>query len=71
MADERGAFRHHGFEQGEPFTVVHDVAQAFVISAVVVARFGGGGKPAFIDAAAMRTERVIIIRMKLETLPGK
>ena len=45
-----------------------DVAQAFVRHAAFVGGFGRAGKPALVDAAAIRTVGVPIVRMQLDAL---
>ena len=48
-----------------------DVAQALIRRGErAVGGFGGGGKPAFVDAAAVRAQSVEIARVELETSAG-
>src|SRR5207237_8993263 len=47
-----------------------EVAEALVGERLrLVVRLGGGAEPALVDAAAMSTERIVVVRVQLEPLP--
>src|SRR2546422_10637506 len=47
-----------------------DVAEPLVRERLrSVVRLGGGSEPALVDAAAMSTERIVVVRVQLEPLP--
>ena len=52
--------------QQELLAASDDVGQTFIPVAIVVRRFGRRAEPAFIDAAPMHAEGVVVIRMQLE-----
>ena len=66
VADDLAAENVHRVLQREAGTVVDHIAQAFVLIAVVVGRGGGGAEPALVDAAAVLTQRVVVLGVQLE-----
>ena len=66
-----GAGFGHGVAQRELARLRSStVAQAFVRRAVVVGRFGGAGKPALVDSAAVGAVGIPIAGCSLMRLPG-
>jgi len=65
--DSKDDYLGDGISEGEPVSFHDDITQAFVGSAVVIRRGRGGSKPAFIDAAAVESESVKIVRVELES----
>src|SRR6185503_20477144 len=60
-----------GLAEREPLAAEVDVAQAFVVRAVVVRGLGGGAEPPLVDAAAVGAERVVVVRVELEAPSGR
>jgi hypothetical protein len=70
LADDGCAAFSNRLAQGEALFAGNDVAEAFVGRAVFVGGGSGGSKPAFVDAAAIETEGIEIVRMKFEAFAG-
>ena len=69
-ANKFGAEFGDGLLQREAHVVDDDVRETFVRRPIIVRCFGGRSEPALVDAAAVKTECIEIIRVKLETFPG-
>ena len=52
------------------FLDIKVAAFPFVVRAIVVRGFGGGGEPALVDAAAVESERVQIIGVEFQPFAG-
>ena len=70
FADKRGAGVFDGLREREAAVADHDVAQPFVGGAAFVGGDGGGREPTFVDAAAVQTISVGVIRMQLDAQTG-
>ena len=69
LADDLRAQFRDDVAQQELLLAGDAVAQPLVGRAAFVGGLGGGGEPAFIDAAAVRAEGVVIVRMEFEPSP--
>ena len=60
-----------GLAQGEALLADDAVAEALVGDAAFVGGLGGGGEPAFVNAAAVGAVSIGVVGMELEAQAGK
>src|SRR5439155_24121780 len=66
-ADQPWTFLHYRVGEGERlFITMHDPAKAFIGHASLISGRRRGREPAFIDAAAVRPVRIVILRGQLD-----
>lgn len=69
LANQPRAFRRDGIFQGELVSVRNDIAQALIGGSVFVHRLRGGSKPAFVDAAPVGAQGVVVGRGQPQAPP--
>jgi len=70
LADDGGAALGNGLAQGEALVAGDAIAQAFVGDAAFVGGLGGGGEPAFVNAAAVGAVGVGVVGVELDAQAG-